>query len=152
MQESRQLCLLINWSWCFIYLLRLIPHWLISCGQSLNAFRGHAFVMSSASGSVPLVLCFPSKGGRFLSPSSRLTGSALHSCNKAWASVSAQDRSPWALEPLGLPIETPKEKAISTTKMGVLGKKLPCGTARAICMVDRSQVLESLGPGTKSQF
>lgn len=66
MQESRQLCLLINWSWCSIYsLLTPFPRGFISCGQSLNAFRVHAFVMSSAPGSVPLVPYLPWKEACF---------------------------------------------------------------------------------------
>lgn len=139
MQGNRQLCLLINWSWCLIcFLLMPIPHWFIGCGQRINAFRVPAFAMSSASGSVPLVPYLPSKGGLFLSPSWPLKISTLHSYSRT------QGIQGW-------PIETPKENAISTTQR-VLGRNLPCSQTRAACMIDRTQALESLSPGFKSQF
>lgn len=142
MQESRQLCLLINWSWCFIcFLLMLIPRWFISCGQSLNAFRVHAFVMSSASGSVPLVPYLSCKRGLFRSPSSCLQISALRSSGRAWA--------PWHRWPALR--ESQGERHFDNLE-GVLGKNSPCAKARAVSTIDRSQALEPLSPGFKSHF
>lgn len=145
MQESRQLCLLISWSWCLIcFLLMLIPHWFISCGQRINAFRVHAFGIAPVPDSVPLVPYLPSKEGLFLSPSSHCTpgaGPGLQSLPGVGA-----------LGINGLRMETPKENAISTAQMGVSSKNLPCDKARAACTVDRSQALESLSPGLEARF
>lgn len=94
MQESKQLCLLINWSWCLIcFLLMPVPHWLVGYGQRINAFRVHAFVGSSASGSIPLSSSLPSKGGLFLAPSSYLQAQ-LYIPEAGWKAEAPRHRWP----------------------------------------------------------
>lgn len=88
------------------------PHRFISRGQRINAFRVHAFVMSSATSSVPLVPYLPSKGGLFLSVFSRVQ-------------LCVPGQGPGE-RPLML-LEMHEQNAISTTHMGVLGKNVLCG-------------------------
>lgn len=142
MQESRQLCLLINWSWCFIYsLLTPIPRCFISCGQSLNAFRVHAFVMSSASGSVPLAPYLPWNEGFFLAPPH------VPMCPLC---IPPAGPGPLGIHGLACPSRLPRGLPFQQPSWGS-GKKLPGARARAACTADRTQALEPLSPGLKSQ-
>lgn len=126
MQGSRQLCVLINGSGSFIYsLLTPIPRRFISCGQSLNAFRVHASVMASTSGSDPLAPVFP--GTRAFSEP-LLTSQRVRSA-PLWQGLgpSAPMACPSGL-PRGLPLQQPRWAP---------GKKLPGARARAACTADR---------------
>lgn len=140
MQESRQLCLLINWSWCFIYsLLTPIPRGFISCGQSLNAFGVPAFVMSSASGSVPLVPFLPWKEGFFSAPPH------VQKCP-----LCIPPAGPGPLGFHGPPLETPQGTATSTTQMGVGKEPAQCQSKGSVYSRQNSGS-GSLSPGLKSQ-
>lgn len=97
-----------------------IPHWFVSCGQRINAFRVHAFVMSSASGSVPLVPYLPSKGVLFRSAFSCQKDSALHSWGRA------QDRGPLCL------LRCPRKMSFQQPRCGCREKTGPWQSKRSL--------------------
>lgn len=130
----------------FIYsLLTPIPRGFISCGQSLNAFGVPAFVISSASGSVPLVPHLPWKEGFFSAPPhvQSVRFAFLRQGLGPLASMACPSRLP-----RGLPLQQPSWGS---------GRNLPGARARAACTAERTQALDpsvldsSPRPDTSSQ-